>query len=90
VLASLRKASIIANKNPAAGIRLKGTVRGIPRGLLEKAELEALFESYAVKDERTQRNKVILSLLVYQGIIVWRGIIMSAVQNATRPITWKT
>lgn len=56
--------------NPAAGIRLKGAVRGIPHGLLEKAELEALYESYAVKDERTQRNKVILSLLVYQGVTV--------------------
>ena len=56
--------------NPAAGIRLKGAVRGIPHGLLEKAELEALYESYVVKDDRTQRNKVILSLLVYQGVTV--------------------
>ena len=56
--------------NPAAGIRLKGVIRGIPHGLLEKAELEALYASYLVKDERSQRNKVILSLLIYQGLTV--------------------
>jgi integrase/recombinase XerD len=56
--------------NPAVGIRLKGAVRGIPHGLLEKAELEALYAGYVVKDLRTQRNKVILSLLVYQGLTV--------------------
>ncbi|WP_342330263.1 site-specific integrase [Pedobacter sp. FW305-3-2-15-E-R2A2] len=54
--------------NPAAGIRLKGAVRGIPHGLLEKAELDGLYEGYVVKDDRSQRNKVMLSLLIYQGI----------------------
>jgi integrase/recombinase XerD len=54
--------------NPAAGISLKGTVRSIPHDLLEKAELEALYESYEIKDERTHRNKVILGLLVYQAL----------------------
>lgn len=54
--------------NPAAGISLKGTIRNIPHDLLEKAELEALYESYPIKDERTHRNKVILGLLVYQAL----------------------
>jgi len=54
--------------NPAAGIRLKGAVRGIPHGLLEKAELDGLYEGYLVKDDRSQRNKALLSLLIYQGI----------------------
>ena len=54
--------------NPVAGIRLKGSLRTVPSGLLEKAELEALYASYVVKDVRSQRNKVILSLLIYQGI----------------------
>ncbi len=56
------------NYNPTAGISLKGAVRTVPKDLLEKGELEALYESYVVIDERSQRNKVILSLLVYQGI----------------------
>ncbi|WP_367868225.1 tyrosine-type recombinase/integrase [Pedobacter sp. WC2423] len=54
--------------NPAAGISLKGSIRTVPHDLLEKQELEALYESYTVKDDRSQRNKVILSLLVYQGL----------------------
>jgi integrase/recombinase XerD len=54
--------------NPAIGIRLKGTVRNIPHGLLERAELEALYDGYGIKDDRTHRNKVMLGLLVYQGL----------------------
>lgn len=54
--------------NPAAGISLKGSIRTVPNDLLEKAELEALHESYEIKDERTHRNKVMLGLLVYQGL----------------------
>jgi integrase/recombinase XerD len=54
--------------NPAAGISLKGAIRTVPHDLLEKAELEQLYESYAIKDERTHRNKVIVGLLVYQGL----------------------
>lgn len=58
----------LSGYNPAAGIRLKGTIRTVPHELLSKEELQGLYESYQVKDARTQRNKVILSLLVYQGI----------------------
>jgi integrase/recombinase XerD len=54
--------------NPAAGISLKGAVRNIPHDLLEKAELEDLYNHYAIKDERTHRNKVIIGLLVYQAL----------------------
>ncbi len=54
--------------NPAAGIRVKGAVRTVPHDLLTKEELEVLYHSYEVKDTRTHRNKVILSLLVFQGL----------------------
>jgi integrase/recombinase XerD len=54
--------------NPAAGISLKGTIRTVPHDLLEKADLEALYENYTIKDERTHRNKVIIGLLVYQAL----------------------
>jgi integrase/recombinase XerD len=56
------------NYNPAAGISLKGAIRTVPRDLLDKTELEDLYESYLIKDERTHRNKVILGLLVYQAL----------------------
>src|SRR5665213_1626734 len=54
--------------NPAAGISLKGTIRTVPHDLLSKEELEALYEAYEIKDERTHRNKVIIGLLVYQAL----------------------
>ena len=54
--------------NAAAGISLKGTIRTVPHDLLEKADLEYLYENYAIKDERTHRNKVMLGLLVYQAL----------------------
>jgi integrase/recombinase XerD len=54
--------------NPAAGIILKGTIINLPHDLLTKTEMESLYESYQVTDNRTYRNKVILGLLVYQGI----------------------
>jgi integrase/recombinase XerD len=57
-----------AAQNPAAGIILKGTVRNIPHDLLTKPELELLYESYTVKDNRTYRNKVMIGLLVYQAL----------------------
>jgi integrase/recombinase XerD len=54
--------------NPAAGISLKGAIRTVPHELLSKEELEALYEAYEIKDERTHRNKVIIGLLVYQAL----------------------
>lgn len=53
---------------PTSGIKLKGSIRNIPHDLLEKAELEELYEKYEIRDERTHRNKVILGLLVYQAL----------------------
>lgn len=54
--------------NPAAGLVLKGRVRTIPHDLLSKEELETLYNQYQVIDERSQRNKTILGLLVYQAL----------------------
>jgi len=54
--------------NPAAGLVLKGAVRTIPHDLLSKEELETLYNQYQVIDERSQRNKTILGLLVYQAL----------------------
>ena len=50
-------------------IRLKGGIRSMAvHGLLEKPELETLYENYTIKDERSHRNKVIIGLLVYQAL----------------------
>jgi len=54
--------------NPAANLYLKGEVQHIPHDLLEKEMLDYLYEKYQVYNDRTQRNKVILGLYIYQGI----------------------
>ncbi|MOA04084.1 Tyrosine recombinase XerD [compost metagenome] len=54
--------------NPAAGLKLKGTIRSVPHDLLTKEELEELYNRYEIKDERTHRNKVMLGLLIYQAL----------------------
>ncbi len=65
--AYLNKTSSVQG-NPASGLRVKGAVRNIPTGLLERSELDHLYESYTVKDDRTYRNKTMLGLLIYQAL----------------------
>lgn len=38
--------------NPASGLQVRGAVRNIPMGLLERKELDALYGSYEVGDTR--------------------------------------
>jgi integrase/recombinase XerD len=54
--------------NPAAGLHLKGRVNSLPQGMLSKEELMNLYEACTVTDNRTSRNKVMLSLLIFQGL----------------------
>jgi integrase/recombinase XerD len=54
--------------NPAIGIHLRGNPRTIPHDLFTRKELDHLYENYRVLDARTHRNKVILGILVYQGL----------------------
>jgi integrase/recombinase XerD len=55
-------------KNPADGLYLRTRSRRIPTGMMSQEELQKLYESYQVTDLRTARNKVILSLLMSQGL----------------------
>lgn len=55
-------------KNPASGLYLKGKRTTVPHNLLDKEELQALYENYQVYDLRTARNRVILSLIINQGL----------------------
>jgi len=56
--------------NPAQGIYVRGIARRLPHDLAEYDELVKLYEDYPVKDIRNQRNKVILGLLVFQGLTI--------------------
>jgi integrase/recombinase XerD len=55
-------------KNPASGLFLKGKRVGIPNNLLDKEELQELYNQYQPYDLRTTRNKIILSLLINQAV----------------------
>ena len=55
---------------PSTGPQLKGLTRSVPTGLLGRGELDNFFVRYAVKDDRTRRNKIILRLLLYQALIL--------------------
>ena len=54
--------------NPAAGVYLRGISREIPCCLLENEELDRIYHDYRVTNPRQQRNRVILGLLIYQGV----------------------
>jgi len=54
--------------NPAAGLRLKNQRKRILCGITGYEKLEQFYQSYQITDDRTLRNKVILSLLIYQGV----------------------
>jgi integrase/recombinase XerD len=63
----LQSEGYISN-NPVVGMAIKGMSQNIPHDLFSKEELEALYNNYMIRDERTHRNKVILGLLIYQAI----------------------
>lgn len=60
--------------NPAAGLFIKGKVRRLPHDLLSEKQLETIFETYKPKSKTGlsslafKRNKVILGLMIYQGL----------------------
>jgi integrase/recombinase XerD len=57
-----------ALKNPATGLFIKNKQHTLPSNLLTPGELTAIYENYQVTDLRSQRNKVIIGLLVYQAL----------------------
>lgn len=54
--------------NPCQNIQIKGIPRRLPDGLLNEKELTHLYESYPENTLPQKRDKLILSLLIYQGI----------------------
>ena len=55
-------------KNPAANLHLKGTRQKVVSGIISFKELESLYQSYPATSLRQKRNKIILGLLIYQGL----------------------
>lgn len=54
--------------NPAANLYLKGVRHKLPRDILPFESLQQLYNAYPVIDNRSKRNKIILGMLIYQGI----------------------
>ncbi|MFO7447546.1 MAG: tyrosine-type recombinase/integrase [Ignavibacteriaceae bacterium] len=54
--------------NPAANLYLKGVRHKLPHDILSSESLSQLYQSYPVIDNRSKRNKIILGMLIYQGI----------------------
>lgn len=54
--------------NPATNLFLKGSRHKLPSGIINYQELEKLYQSFEISDNRSKRNKIILGLLVYQGL----------------------
>jgi integrase/recombinase XerD len=55
--------------NPAANLIIRGVKQKLPSNIINYAELEELYNSCETKDNRSKRNKIILGLLIYQGVI---------------------
>lgn len=54
--------------NPAAGIYVQGIVRKLPSNLLPMEELEELYRRYQLQLNVDPAKKIMLGLLVYQGL----------------------
>jgi integrase/recombinase XerD len=54
--------------NPAANLNLKGIREKLPSDIIDFKELENLYQSFETTTNREKRNKIILGLLVYQGV----------------------
>src|SRR5579863_995005 len=54
--------------NPAAGLFIKGIVRTLPGNLLSWEEMEELYKAYSIQLKVERASKILLGLLVYQGL----------------------
>lgn len=54
--------------NPVAGIKVQGVKRKALYHIFEPHELHAIYNSYQDETLKGKRNKIMLSLLVYQGV----------------------
>ena len=56
------------SQNPVVQIQIKGVKRGKLLDILPIAELESLYQNHPDQGATAKRNKIILGLLIYQGV----------------------
>jgi integrase/recombinase XerD len=54
--------------NPAAGLYMRGIVRKLPNNLLSREEMEDLYHRYQLQLHVDREKKIMLGLLIYQGL----------------------
>ena len=54
--------------NPALNLNLRGIRQKVPTGIINYKALEALYSDWPKKTAKDKRNRVILGLMIYQGI----------------------
>jgi integrase/recombinase XerD len=54
--------------NPAAGLYIRGLVRRLPNNLLSREEMEELYHRYQLQIRVDREKKIMLGLLIYQGL----------------------
>jgi integrase/recombinase XerD len=54
--------------NPAVNLHLKGTSHRVVSGIIDFKALESLYQAYPATSLRQKRNRVIVGLLIYQGL----------------------
>ena len=59
---------VVQTHNPVGSIYLKNKRANVLENVLDYKELTALYANYPTPDNRHYRNKIILGLLVYQGL----------------------
>ena len=55
--------------NPAANLTVKGECTTLPKGILSKEQIEQVYNEYEANTPVQKRNRVILGLYVYQGLL---------------------
>ena len=54
--------------NPVGGIKLRGSDRNMKNYFIKYENLENLYRLFSELDDRSRRNKVLLGMMIYQGI----------------------
>ena len=54
--------------SPAENLLVRGNIQKLPRDILSKEQLEEMYENYQPETPVQKRNKIMLGLLVYQGL----------------------
>ena len=58
----------LRDDNPAAGLYIRGLVRKLPSNLLSREEMEELYHRYQLQLHVDREKKIMLGLLIYQGL----------------------